>query len=169
MSKPPHRDLPVPPWFDGPVYSGHCRWCGWPVRDKKGALIRRRTWHAACADEYMMLKDPTLLRRKVWERDSGLCAKCGKRCSNAEEGAMGWQVDHITPLIDATPHPYFWNLDNLQTLCLECHAWKTKAENAARERGRPSGSQSRGSRSTSSKRSALPHSRGHEKRNTDRG
>lgn len=45
----------------------------------------------------------------VWERDNGLCVKCGK---------PGAEVDHIA---DSSDNPA-----NLQLLCLDCHHEKTR-------------------------------------------
>ena len=167
MSKAEHRNLPTPPWFKNAPHPGYCRWCSLPVRDKDGNLIRRRTWHQSCADEYMLLKTPDLMRRKVWERDLGICSRCGKRCSNKEEGAEAWQMDHITPLADAPQDPWYWGMDNIQTLCVPCHEWKTTEENASRKRGRTSGSKSRGQGLPQSLGSELPSGRTRERRITD--
>jgi 5-methylcytosine-specific restriction endonuclease McrA len=57
-----------------------------------------------------------LLRAKVLDRDSGICAKCGRYDPK-------WQADHIVDL-------QFYGrdaLDNLQTLCRIHHAEKTVA------------------------------------------
>jgi 5-methylcytosine-specific restriction endonuclease McrA len=44
----------------------------------------------------------------------------------------GWHADHVLPLwkVDRTvPEAFwFWTMANLQTLCLKCHAAKTKRE-----------------------------------------
>lgn len=54
------------------------------------------------------------LRKRVLERDQGICAKCGRYDPK-------WQHDHVLAL---------WNggddtLENAQTLCRRCHMAKT--------------------------------------------
>jgi len=53
-------------------------------------------------------------RKKVIERDGGLCHKCG---------AVGSEIDHINGDSD--------DIDNLQLLCCDCHNKKTKANMTA--------------------------------------
>jgi 5-methylcytosine-specific restriction endonuclease McrA len=49
-----------------------CRWCGKDV--PKG----KRTWCSdECVHEFMIRKDPSYIRIKVFERDKGVCAICG--------------------------------------------------------------------------------------------
>ncbi len=49
-----------------------CRWCG-------GICPGRRTgWCSQkCIDEYWLLANPATLRHRTFERDKGVCAKCG--------------------------------------------------------------------------------------------
>ena len=58
------------------------------------------------------------LRRKALERDNYQCRACGRFARNLE-------VDHIIPLHSSGEH----FLDNLQTLCRNCHSGKTLREN----------------------------------------
>jgi 5-methylcytosine-specific restriction endonuclease McrA len=53
---------------------------------------------------------PLIVRRKVIERDKGLCRKCGD---------AGIDIDHING--DS------WDMDNLQLLCRACHNEKTNS------------------------------------------
>lgn len=63
------------------------------------------------------------------------CAKCGEVCRAKEV-----QLDHIVPVIPLTGwdglEPFaerlFCEPEALQILCLECHHYKTKRENARR-------------------------------------
>lgn len=49
-----------------------CRWCGGAVEPP------RRAWCGPdCVNEYLLRKDPRFLRRRVRERDKGVCALCG--------------------------------------------------------------------------------------------
>lgn len=56
----------------------------------------------------------TLLRKRVFERDQGFCAKCGAYDSH-------WEADHVTALWEGGKD----TLENLQTLCRHCHMAKT--------------------------------------------
>lgn len=37
-------------------------------------------------------------------------------------------MDHIKPLIEANGNISYWEMPNLQTLCIKCHTAKTSAE-----------------------------------------
>lgn len=55
--------------------AGYCRWCGLDI----GATLRRnprRRWHPACADAYLRVQSQGALRKRVWERDGGICIDC---------------------------------------------------------------------------------------------
>ncbi len=54
-------------------------------------------------------------RAKVMRRDGGLCVRCGRQ---------GSHVDHIIPVARGGS----WGMENLQTLCRECHSFKTKQD-----------------------------------------
>ena len=45
---------------------------------KNDKINKRSTWHPHCADEYMMIYHPGETRKRIWLRDGGECAKCGK-------------------------------------------------------------------------------------------
>jgi 5-methylcytosine-specific restriction enzyme A len=56
-----------------------CRWCGGAV--PKG----RRSWCSQrCVDEALMVAQPGFARRKVEERDHGVCSACGIDCGRLE-------------------------------------------------------------------------------------
>lgn len=55
-----------------------------------------------------------LLRKRVFERDQGYCAKC--RAYDPK-----WEADHVTALWEGGKD----TLENLQTLCRHCHMAKT--------------------------------------------
>jgi RNA-directed DNA polymerase len=71
------------------------------------------------------------LRPLIRERDEGVCQSCGIRVTTATA-----EIDHIRPVrrfkrpIDAN------TLDNLWTLCKDCHREKTKADRQAESRMR---------------------------------
>lgn len=62
-----------------------------------------------------------LLRKKVFERDQGLCARCGRYDPK-------WEADHVLPLSLGGRD----DLANFQTLCRIHHRDKTVAEAPAR-------------------------------------
>ena len=67
---------------DAGEYHKICRWCGKPVP------AGRRTWCSnKCVDEYQMVSDWNYVRKKVFERDGGICALCGIDCSAVKAAA----------------------------------------------------------------------------------
>ncbi|KRK40905.1 HNH endonuclease [Loigolactobacillus bifermentans] len=64
------------------------------------------------------------IRRQALLRDNHICQRCGLEAT---------LVDHIIPSEDA------WDgrldLDNLESLCKDCHYWKTKRETIKRKKG----------------------------------
>lgn len=77
MARQDHRRPYLGPEYHRPQ-KGTCRWCAEPILDKDGKLSKRRTWHTACAEAYMLATDSSRQRRAVWERDLGICAACGQ-------------------------------------------------------------------------------------------
>lgn len=64
------------------------------------------------------------LRTQVLLRDNGICQRCGMEAT---------LVDHIIPSEDDWADRL--NPDNLESLCKDCHYWKTRRETAKRKRG----------------------------------
>lgn len=62
-----------------------------------------------------------MLRAKVFERDGGICAKCGRYDAK-------WQHDHVLPLSLGGSD----TLENSETLCRHHHGEKTSSEAAPR-------------------------------------
>ena len=58
------------------------------------------------------------LARQAKERDNYQCRACGRFAERLE-------VDHVIPMHSGGEH----HIDNLQTLCRDCHAGKTGREN----------------------------------------
>lgn len=84
------------------------------------------------------------VRKRSFSRKEGvlsyhLCEKCGKEVPRKES-----HVDHIIPVIPLTGPDDWGNImkrlfvsrDEMQNLCKECHAIKTKQENATRYKHR---------------------------------
>lgn len=118
--------------------AGFCRWCGDEIkldqtkdgwkRRKSRRYHRGDSWEQGdrdCQAEYDASRtwQP---RIACWRRDKGVCAECGRDCS--KDGR--WAADHRVPLADGGEH----TMENLQTLCDDCHGEKTAAEAKARAR-----------------------------------
>lgn len=63
----------------------------------------------------------TLLRKRVQERDQGICAKCGRYDHK-------WECDHVLALWSGGKD----EIDNCQTLCRRCHVAKSVGETPVR-------------------------------------
>lgn len=126
-----HRLPPMPSWFmDAPW--GTCRWCNKTIYKDDGITEnKRRRWHPECVHKYLIISDHRYAKRQVKKRDKAICASCGAFCRYRYE----WNCDHIKPLIDAGKDISFWEIDNLQTLCIKCHNKKTLQENFERGKG----------------------------------
>jgi 5-methylcytosine-specific restriction endonuclease McrA len=68
-----------------------CQWCGGPV--PKG---RRTFCSEECVDELLIRTRPEYARRKVLERDHGICSTCGLDCARLER-----IVERLTRLASA--------------------------------------------------------------------
>lgn len=152
------RQPPTPHWLGR---AGSCNWCGGAILRPDGTPNLRRTWHRDCVGAYKIATSSEFQRRACFDRDRGICAECridattlwcGWRragscyfvgdddCPGGPaimiEPARTWEADHVVPLwsIDRSAPDIvrFWTVDNLQTLCVPCHAAKTARE--ARER-----------------------------------
>lgn len=68
-------------------------------------------------------------RRALLKRDNGVCAQCkmDDRPWNSEHRFPLWLADNANP-----DHAKYWRIENLETICVDCHKPKTKAEAAQR-------------------------------------
>lgn len=115
---------PLPPFPEMPDWRTApktCRWCG-------GALSGRQRDY--CGSDCMWAYSRAVywdgasgLRRFVIARDRFACRLCGTVSETINEHGMriprarGLEVDHIVPVADGgTDH-----VDNLRTLCTDCH------------------------------------------------
>ncbi len=93
-----------------------------------------------CSDHHYIRTRPDFARLKVFQRDNGICRKCGLDCfagqkrvrRSAGSGDL-WQADHIIPVVEGGGE---CGLDNLQTLCTACHKAETGALAARRAKSR---------------------------------
>jgi len=131
---------------------GECTLCGAQV--PRG---RRRWCSQACVDQYKQDHDPAFVRRRVEERDRGVCRQCGadtakiKRIAwlarrdglavwqhlGAHYRGLGfdglwtlWHADHIRPRVLGGGN----EMKNLRTLCIPCH--KVETAKLAQQRAR---------------------------------
>lgn len=124
-----HRNPPKPPHYHS-ADQGQCRWCGEEILKTDGSVNRRARWHPQCVREYKLIHWPKETRKEVYRRDKGICRSCGKKCARKYRDV--WHLDHIKPLIEAQGDLEYWKMDNLQTLCQDCHKLKTATEASAR-------------------------------------
>jgi len=106
-----------------------CRRCGTEV-----APPRRTFCSDACVHEWKLRTQPEYVRRKLFERDHGVCAIC-RLDTVAELRAllkrtihpgtrMGhlWHADHALPVVEGGGE---CSMDNFRTLCPPCHKRET--------------------------------------------
>ena len=126
----------------GPNGERLCRNCHKPL-----AKGQRHNCSLECSENWMIRTSPSHARYKVWERDKGVCAACGQdsvagkshrngspRQNRAHQTGDLWQADHIRPVIEEGGE---CGLENLRTLCTECHKKETAllaARNAEKKR-----------------------------------
>jgi 5-methylcytosine-specific restriction enzyme A len=119
-----------------------CRWCH--METPRG---RRTFCSNACVHEWKLRTDPGYLREKVFERDAGVCVRCGtdtvalrrdmrrldyaalrrflKEWGLRENSRKSlWDADHIIPVAEGGGQ---CDLTNMRTLCLRCHRDATSA------------------------------------------
>ncbi len=84
----------------------------------------RKGWHycsSECSHLGRLANDSKYRRALVFERDNGVCAKCGVDCKQIApvgKKRYSWEVDHIHPQRFAGRDV---SLDGLRTLCVPCH------------------------------------------------
>lgn len=88
-----------------------CRVCGNAIQPPKLTFCGPR-----CLRDFYMLTDWQRVRRVVFERDGGICMKCGQKVSKEK-----YHVDHINPISNGGSE---WDLNNLELSCPECNLKK---------------------------------------------
>ena len=97
------------------------------MNDKEDTINTRKSWHEDFATEYLLIYHSGEQRAQLWNRDKGICKKCGYF-------DLHWEADHIRPLVEQKGVKEkdldwsYYTLDNLQTLCKKCHRVKTNSE-----------------------------------------
>ena len=109
---------------------GLCRGCGNAV--PKG----RRTW---CSYDCEKKHHPQLVINAVWERDGHKCVMCGEALTRQfywnSETNKPWnkpEFDHVIPFCEGGKTV----LENMRTLCHDCHTKRTAAWHAERAKKR---------------------------------
>ena len=105
------------------IENGLCPVCEKPKTD----WTRRTDWRCCsveCTTRYwtesVLAFGWTDLRLRAFERDKHKCVKCGKE--SKAEGLVG---DHIIPIALGGEE---WDINNVQTLCIDCNRIKTKED-----------------------------------------
>ena len=135
-----HRRPPTLPWMVFPVSpKGVCRWCAGAITARHRLRPRSSNWHTECLCEYRQYYDWEYCRWLVSTvRDNQTCRACGAT-------GKPTQVDHIHALWEWGPRSFQalnrdncadwmapWGIDNLQTLCGDCHSRKTAEDSTRR-------------------------------------
>ena len=88
-----------------------CRMCGKRLDHKLRTFCGQR-----CVRDFKMKTDWQRVRRVVYERDGGICMKCGKNVDR-----KNFHVDHIVPISAGGDE---WDLNNLELSCPTCNLTK---------------------------------------------
>jgi 5-methylcytosine-specific restriction endonuclease McrA len=119
-----HRQCPKPDSWNLPA--GNCRFCGIRIVENGRQNKRKRWCSKQCIRTWKLMNRPALARKAALIRDKLVCQAEG--CSIQCNFIWEMQVDHIKPLFEANNDPSYWDLSNLQSLCLRCHAEKTRKD-----------------------------------------
>lgn len=88
-----------------------CRMCGTKLDSKHRTFCGPR-----CVRDFKMVADWGRVRRVIYERDGGICMKCGTKVSRTD-----FHVDHIVPISAGGSE---WDLSNLELSCPTCNLKK---------------------------------------------
>lgn len=133
-------DLDTAPWPSAPACSlddvlipfrnvaGKCDACG------KELTGRQQRWCSfECSRVQVSNHDWNAARKAAKRRDGHRCVKCGKGDDVDHLLRSTLEVNHIEPRVGRGYGWGCWNhLDNLETLCHDCHVLVTKAQAAER-------------------------------------
>lgn len=106
------------------IDNNQCPNCGKP----KSEWTRRTDWNCCskeCSEEFysknLAVLDWAKVRRQAFKRDNNTCKYCGKKFGYASE-LVG---DHIIPIAVGGDE---FDINNVQTLCIQCNKIKTKRD-----------------------------------------
>src|ERR1019366_5444173 len=67
-------------------------------------------------------REKNVSRKKIWERDKGICAMCLRQCANNGNTRDGWDADHVQPVYAGGAQERGAGITHLRTLCrMYCH------------------------------------------------
>ena len=104
------------------IKNKQCPVCAKP----KYKWTRRTDWNCCSCEctsrfeEFCIIRHWAKLRDKAFERDKHTCVKCSK-----VYGSCGLVGDHIIPIALGGEQ---WDINNVQTLCIDCDKIKTKQD-----------------------------------------
>lgn len=115
-------------------YLGRCFGCGEELAETR----RKRFCSKKCEKKFHRRYDWSEIRRKVRRRDKDICQICGAKVETYKESTsrfhkvvLDYHVDHITEIAKGyTPQEQaqlFYDMSNLQLVCVNCHKAKTRA------------------------------------------
>lgn len=147
------QNLPFEKVF--PTLEGKCAYCQSPLRGKQKRWCSDKCSSNAWREVNIRRGVSSYIRSAVFARDKGFCSECGADTEKMERifhharrsllaelpyyyedtataidavwkifcgSRTLWQADHIVEVAAGGEH----HLDNLQTLCTQCHKAKTK-------------------------------------------
>lgn len=92
--------------------------CGKELDGKKKRWATYECQSKALFNFWIVKGDTDFIRQTIFESEGGYCRNCGVQSEN-------WHVDHVLPVFLGGSA---CGLDNLQTLCVDCHKEKTYTE-----------------------------------------
>lgn len=92
--------------------------CGTPLRGRQKRWAAEKCSRYAYHQTQIIAGNTQIIRMYVYDRDRGVCANC-------KSVAQRWDADHIIPVHQGGGA---CDLDNFQTLCVDCHKAKTKRQ-----------------------------------------
>ena len=95
-----------------------CCGCNTPLIGKQRRWASKECTNKAYITYAIVAGSSDIIRKELFKRDKGFCQNCGVLSDD-------WQADHIIPVYKGGGG---CNLDNYQTLCLDCHKTKTKQD-----------------------------------------
>lgn len=121
----------MPQEWEDRIANGQCPVC---IKDKS-IWNRRKDWTCCstdCSTAYnkKVIYGWTQLREEVFTRDNNVCVKCGKtggKMGMYQQNDKGLVADHIIPIAIGGKQ---WDINNIQTLCIDCDKIKTKQDQA---------------------------------------
>lgn len=118
--------------FKSLISIGRCFECGSILKGTN----RKRYCSDKCKNKLRRRYDWKIIRRKIKKRDNDQCQLCNQVINSYKDSSSRWHsvvldyhVDHIIEIAKATTNreqaELFFDLNNLQLVCVPCHKEKT--------------------------------------------